>query len=408
MKRFFSSATGRIVTALLAGILFGMLANYLNWQTPVINYLKPVGDAFIKMLRAIAIPLIIFSLSKGIIDLKDISKLSKLGGKTIFLYLFTTVTATFLGLLLANIIQPGAFVPPDLLNQYQYIGESNTVVNEENAILQLIPSNLLATFSDNAAMLSVIFITLVFAIAVLKSSDKTRTNLGQLFSDFNEVIMKVIDFIMWLAPAAVFALMAALVVETPHSDLLLSMLIYVFTVVLGLALLTFGFYPILVKYFTNMPMQTFLKGISKAQLMGISTSSSAASLPVTMECTQESLAVSNETASFVLPLGATCNMDGTSMYQAVAALFVAQLYGLDLSLFAQLGIVATAVLGSIGAAAVPGGGIVMLTIVLEQAGLPLSGLGVILALDRPLDMLRTAVNITSDAAVAKIIDSTKS
>jgi len=319
MKKIITSATGRIAIALLLGILFGLIANYVAWTNFTINWIKPVGTAFIQMLRAIAIPLIIVSLTKGIIELKDLSQLSKLGGKTILYYLATT-------------------------------------------------------------------------------------HLGQLFYSLNQVIMKVIDFIMLLAAPAVFALMAALIVEIPKSDLLFSMLIYVGVVVLGLTFLVFGFYPLLVKKLTGFSGNKFLRGISKAQLVGISSSSSAATLPVTLDCVRDNLKVRNEIASFILPIGANCNMDGTGMYQAVAAIFIAQLYGLELSFFAQAGIVATATLGSIGAAAVPGGGIVMLTIVLEQAGLPLSGLGLILALDRPLDMLRTAVNITSDAAGALILN----
>lgn len=411
MKKIITSATGRIAIALLLGITFGLIANYFDWVNFIIHWIKPVGSAFIKMLRAIAIPLIIISLTKGIIELKDLSQLSKLGGKAAIYYLITTLIATSWGLLLANLCKPGTFISPEtkvsLIEQFQFTSKHTEASDSEGFLLDLIPSNLLETFTNNEAMLSIIFITIIFAIAILKSEEKVKNNLGQLFSSLNQVIMKVIDFIMLLAVPSVFSLMAALVVETPKSDLLLSMLIYVGVVIFGLAIMVFIFYPLLVNRLTGFSGKAFLKGISKAQLVGISSSSSAATLPVTLDCVRDNLKVSNETASFILPIGATCNMDGTGMYQAVAALFIAQLYGLELSFMAQIGIVMTATLGSIGAAAVPGGGIVMLTIVLEQAGLPLSGLGLILALDRPLDMLRTAVNITSDAAGALILDSSR-
>jgi Na+/H+-dicarboxylate symporter len=232
-------------------------------------------------------------------------------------------------------------------------------------------------------------------------ADKSKP-VKDFFDGFNEVILKLIDLIMLAAPYGVFALLATLVAESPSIDLFKALLWYAFSVVLGLTLMII-IYTLIVNLFTKKSPGFFFKGISPAQLLAFSTSSSAATLPVTMERVQEHLGVDEEVSSFVLPIGATINMDGTSLYQAVAAVFIAQTFGLDLSLGAQLGIIVTATLASIGSAAVPGAGMVMLVIVLGQAGIPEAGLALIFAIDRPLDMCRTTVNVTGDAAVSILV-----
>ena len=280
------------------------------------------------------------------------------------------------------------------------------IIQRETGPLQfledLVPSNIFAASSDNGNMLQVIFFAILFGIGLILIPSEKSTPVKAFFDGFNDVILKLIDLIMLTAPVGVFALLAALVVEAPNSDLFIALTWYSFSVLSGL-LLVIGFYLLMVKLFTKKSPKFFLNGIAPAQLLAFSTSSSAATLPVTMECVEERLGVDNEVSSFVLPIGATINMDGTSLYQAVAAVFIAQAFGMDLSLTAQLGIIVTATLASIGSAAVPGAGMVMLVIVLAQAGIPEAGLALIFAVDRPLDMCRTTVNVTGDAMVSMII-----
>jgi Na+/H+-dicarboxylate symporter len=257
--------------------------------------------------------------------------------------------------------------------------------------------------TDNASMLQVILFAILIGIGLISIKKKSAKPVIKFFKGFNEVILKMIDFIMLAAPIGVFALMAALIVEIPDFTTLQALMVYALTVVLGLGLMMFIVYPTLLYSFAKVKPKRFFNAIAPAQLLAFSTSSSAATLPVTMECVTENLGVDDEVASFVLPLGATVNMDGTSLYQAVAAVFIAQAMGIHLDLSAQLMIVLTASLASIGSAAVPSAGMVMLVIVLGQAGIPEAGLALIFAIDRPLDMCRTAVNVTGDSAVSGIV-----
>jgi len=270
------------------------------------------------------------------------------------------------------------------------------------ALEDLVPQNLMAAASNNGNMLQVIFFAIFFGIGLILIPEEKSKPVVQFFDGFNEVILKMIDLIMLAAPYGVFALLAALVVEAPSQDLFFALLWYAFCVVFGL-LLMIGFYLTLVWFFTKRTPAFFLKGMAPAQLLAFSTSSSAATLPVTMERVEKHLGVEDDVTSFVLPIGATVNMDGTSLYQAVAAVFIAQAFGMDLSLTAQLGIIVTATLASIGSAAVPGAGMVMLVIVLGQAGIPEAGLALIFAIDRPLDMCRTVVNVSGDASVSMLV-----
>ena len=264
------------------------------------------------------------------------------------------------------------------------------------------PSNIVGAAADNGNMLQVIFFAVFFGIALILIPVEQATPVKTFFDGFNEAILKMIDIIMLAAPFGVFALLASLVAESPSLDLFKALGMYGLTVVLGLAIMI-GIYLLIVKVLTNRSPKFFLNGIAPAQLLAFSTSSSAATLPVTMERVVDNLGVDDEVASFVLPIGATINMDGTSLYQAVAAVFIAQAFGMDLSFGVQLGIIATATLASIGSAAVPGAGMVMLVIVLAQAGIPEAGLALIFAIDRPLDMCRTMVNVTGDAAVSMVV-----
>jgi Na+/H+-dicarboxylate symporter len=336
-----------------------------------------------------------------------------MGGRTIITYLITTLTAVTIGLVLVNLIQPGKSISVETRNELVEAYASDTQAKQEaaakqqqsgplQALIDVVPSNIFLAASNNRNMLQVIFFALFFGIGMILLSEKKVKPVKKFFDSFNEIILKLIDLIMLAAPYGVFALLAALVVEAPSLELFQALALYAITLLLGLAVMIFV-YVIIVRVITKRKVSFFMRGIAPAQLLAFSTSSSAATLPVTMECVEDNLGVDEEVASFVLPIGATINMDGTSVYQGVAAVFIAQAFGLDLSLSAQLGIVLTATLASIGTAAVPSAGIVMLVIVLAQAGIPEAGLALIFAIDRPLDMCRTIVNVTGDAAVSMIV-----
>jgi len=408
----------QILIGMIAGILFGWMISQFSFGPDFVkNWIKPIGTIFINMLKLIAIPLIIASLIKGISDLKDISQFSLIGGRTIMIYLATTVIAIAIGLTIVNIVQPGNSISADTLNEltsaYQSdMGEKVTKAQaQKNSgplqfVVDMVPSNIFEAASSNGNMLQVIFFVVFFGISLLLIKPEDAAPVKGFFDSLNEVIMKMVDLIMLIAPYAVFALLASLVVETSNPDLLVALAKYALTVVLGLALMV-GVYILTVSTYVKMSPGKFLKGISPAQLLAFSTSSSAATLPVTMERVEEHLGVEKEVVSFVCPVGATINMDGTSLYQAVAAVFICQALDFDLTFADQLTIILTAVLASIGSAAVPGAGMIMLVIVLEAIGLPADklaiGLALIFAVDRPLDMCRTVINVTGDATVALLV-----
>lgn len=404
----------QILIGMAAGVVFALLMTNFSWGAEFIgDWIKPFGNIFINALKLIAVPLILASLIKGISDLKDISKLSKMGARTIITYVLTTVVAVSIGLILVNLIKPGETISEDTRSELlaSYEGDASTRIADANrqkesgplqALEDIVPSNIFNAASDNSNMLQIIFFAILFGIGLILIPEETARPVKAFFDGFNEVILKLIDLIMLAAPYGVFALLAALVVEAPSADLFVALGMYAITVLFGL-LLMIGVYCMIVYVSTGRSPKFFINGIAPAQLLGFSTSSSAATLPVTMERTEEHLGVHEEVTSFVLPIGATINMDGTSLYQAVAAVFIAQAFGLDLSFGVQMGIIATATLASIGSAAVPGAGMVMLVIVLAQAGIPEAGLALIFAVDRPLDMCRTTVNITGDAAVSMMV-----
>ncbi|MGO2102458.1 MAG: dicarboxylate/amino acid:cation symporter [Psychroflexus halocasei] len=404
----------QILIGMGAGILFALILTNFEWGSQfVTDWIKPFGTIFINALKLIAVPLILASLIKGVSDLKDISSLSKMGARTLITYLITTVVAVSIGLVIVNVFKPGKTIDEDTRTELteNYGGEveltrQSAAKQKESGPLQaledLVPDNIFGAASDNGNMLQVIFFAVFFGIGMILIPEKQARPVKNFFDALNEVILKMIDLIMLAAPYGVFALLAALIVEAPSPDLFMALLYYAGCVVLGLVLMI-AFYALIVWVFTKKSPLFFINGISPAQLLGLSTSSSAATLPVTMERVEEHLGVDRQVSSFVLPIGATINMDGTSLYQAVAAVFIAQAFGMDLSLGVQLGIIATATLASIGSAAVPGAGMVMLVIVLGQAGIPEAGLALIFAIDRPLDMVRTSVNVTGDAAVSMLV-----
>ena len=404
----------QIIIGMILGVAFAFLmAQSETGKQFVVDYVKPFGNIFINALKLIAVPLILASLIKGVSDLKDISKLSKMGGRTIATYIITTIVAVSIGLVIVNVIQPGKSINEstrtELVESYKGDAESKIAAAEAQkeagplqALEDLVPSNIFHAAGDNGNMLQVIFFAIFFGIGMILIPEKKARPVKKFFDAFNEVILKLIDLIMLAAPYGVFALLAALVVEAPSADLFKALGWYAICVVLGLFLMIV-FYILIVWIFTKKTPAFFINGISPAQLLAFSTSSSAATLPVTMERVEEHLGVEEEVTSFVLPIGATINMDGTSLYQAVAAVFIAQAFGMELDFATQLGIIATATLASIGSAAVPGAGMVMLVIVLAQAGIPEAGLALIFAVDRPLDMCRTSVNVTGDAAVSMLV-----
>ncbi|HCD53732.1 MAG TPA: dicarboxylate/amino acid:cation symporter [Balneolaceae bacterium] len=404
----------QIIIGMVAGVVFALGMVQFSWGPEFVSdWIKPFGTIFINALKLIAVPLILASLIKGVSDLKDISKLSKMGGKTIVLYLITTTIAVTIGLVVVNTFQPGKTISEEtrteLLDSYK--NEADMRISDAKrqmetgplqALEDLVPSNIVAAASENRNMLQVIFFAIFFAIGMILIPEEQARPVKLFFDSFNEVILKLIDLIMKAAPYGVFALLAALIVEAPTADLFVALGFYALCVITGLALMIVVYVTIVTVFVKKSPF-FFLNGISPAQLLAFSTSSSAATLPVTMERVEDHLGVDEDVSSFVLPIGATINMDGTSLYQAVAAVFIAQAFGMDLSLTAQLGIILTATLASIGSAAVPGAGMVMLVIVLAQAGIPEAGLALIFAIDRPLDMLRTTVNVTGDATVAMAV-----
>jgi len=397
----------RILLGMLLGVVFALIMTNFDFGKDFIkDWIKPFGTIFINSLKLIAIPLILAALIKGVSDLKDISKLSKMGGRTIGIYIVTTVIAVSIGLVLVNIIKPGKQITESTRTEMVESYSTDTTKYKDEAakqkqdgplqaLVDLVPENIFAAATSNRNMLQVIFFAMFFGIGLILIPEEKGETVKKFFDGFNEVILKMVDLIMLAAPYGVFALLAALVVESPSLDLFKALGWYAITVVGGLILMIVV-YNILVVVFTKKSPSFFMKALAPAQLLAFSTSSSAATLPVTMERVTEHIGVEEEVASFVLPIGATINMDGTSLYQAVAAVFIAQAFGMELEFSTQLGIIATATLASIGSAAVPGAGMVMLVGVLGYAGIPEAGLALIFAVDRPLDMCRTIVNVTGE------------
>lgn len=409
----------KIIIGMVLGIVFGFVMNAVNGQQFVSDWIAPFGKIFINLLKLIAVPLILASLIKGISDLKDISKIKSMGLRTISIYIGTTLIAIIIGLSIVNLVKPGAGMPQETIEKIKLKYENDAGVTDKlakasaqqdagplQALVDIFPSNIFQAMGE-AKMLQIIFFALFVGICLLLIPEKKAKPMIAIFDSLNEVVMKMVDLIMLFAPYAVFALMANVIIAFDDTEILLKLLQYAFCVVGGLVLMI-GFYLVLIKVYTKKSPLWFLKQISPAQLLAFSTSSSAATLPVTMERVEEHLGVDKEVSGFVLPVGATVNMDGTSLYQGIAAVFIMQVIWPEGLIFTnQLVIVLTALLASIGSAAVPSAGMVMLVIVLESIGFPAEllpiGLALIFAVDRPLDMCRTVVNVTGDATVSMLV-----
>lgn len=414
----------QIILGLFLGLVWGIFASISGLTGFTTDWIKPVGTIFINLLELIAIPLVLASLIVGVTNLNDMTKLSRMGGKTVGIYLVTTTLAITIGLTVVNTFQPGKTLPQEtrqeLMSTYnQNVDQSDESVKEfkdrnpMDFMVDIVPSNFFNATSDNTNMLQVVFLAILLGIGLVNVPKQKGEPLVNFFNALNEVIINIVDFIMKIAPYGVFALIAAVIVDLAGDNLgkalnlLTALGWYVLVVILGLFIHMTVVYGGLFKIFSQMKLKDFFRAIQPAMLLGFSTSSSAATLPVTMERVEHNVGVDEEVSSFVLPVGATINMDGTSLYQAVAAVFIAQALGMDLGLFEQLSIVLTATLASVGAAGVPGAGIIMLVIVLQTVNVPVEGIALILGVDRILDMCRTAVNITGDAAVSVAVAHTE-
>ena len=415
----------KILIGLGLGVVVGVLSKQIDGGTGLVkNWIEPFGVAFINLLKMIAIPLIIASLIKGVSDMSDMSKLSKIGGRTLGIYVFTTMLATSIGLILVNLVNPGKGkgVSPEtrdaLMSRVQTDGGAmkkissgiEAAAQQEQAsplqiLVDIVPENITRSMTDNTQMLQVIFFVILLGtgLVLCRPQENPKVQIVKDFFDgLNDVVLKMIDLIMLFAPFGVFALLCTQVAKAPNAEIFIALGWYAATVLIGLVAVL-GVDVLLVWIFTGRSPLFFMKGILPAQIVAFSSSSSAATMPVTMECTVDNLGVDKEVASFVIPVGATVNMDGTALYQAVATVFIAQVFGHDLDLTAQLTIVLTATLASIGSAAVPGAGMLMLVVILQSVGLDPAGIALIFAIDRPLDMCRTIANITGDMSVAMVV-----
>lgn len=415
----------KILIGMALGLIFGMIAIQFEVLSSItLDYIKPIGTIFIRSLKMVAVPLVLASLIIGVANIGDISKLSRMGGKTLMIFIITTVISITLGLSLVAVLKPGYKLPEEtrqnLMSLYDANAGSNISVAEKvksrgplQPLVDMVPDNVFLSASDNGRMLQVVFFALLVGVALLQIPKERGSTVLSFFNGLNDVVVKIVQYIMMIAPYGVFALIASLIIEIAGDDpakawsLLYALLWYTITVIIGMFIMMAAVYPILIRYFSTIKYLDFFKGMRPAMLLGFSTSSSTATLPVTMDRVENHLGVSEQVSSFVLPIGATINMNGTSLYQGVSALFIAQALGLELSLSSQLMIVLTATLAAVGTAGVPGAGLVMLVVVLEAVGIPAAGIALIMAPERILDMIRTMVNITGDATVAVVVASTE-
>ncbi len=464
----------RIIIALVLGIIWAILSSVFGWTDFTLSWIKPFGDMFINVLKMIAVPLVLFSVISGIHSLGGGAALGRLGAKTLGFYLVTTVFAISLGLTLVNLIQPGSFAGDENLAinriKYELWAENNGVEIKDdlrlsadpkyaayldsaqsafsaendpqqmseavakamesaqsqkdkgplNFLVEMVPSNIFKSFTEYE-MLQVIFFAILFGLVMVNLPHEKTVAMKGFVDSANEIFIKMVDLVMMFAPFFVFALMAGAMAKMAGDDLgamldtFKALGVYSLVVVLGLVIMAFGVYPMVIasriskaaNWSFGKSYMYFLKGIRPAQLLAFSTSSSAATLPVTIECVNDNLGVEEEVSSFVLPIGATVNMDGTSLYQAVAVVFLAQLHMVELDFAQQVTIVLTATLASIGSAAVPSAGLIMLILVLSSVGLNPAWIALIFPIDRLLDMCRTVVNVTGDATVSSLVAQTE-
>ncbi|MGQ3685086.1 MAG: dicarboxylate/amino acid:cation symporter [Candidatus Loosdrechtia sp.] len=406
----------KIIAGLVLGVIWGLFANYAGLTKFTANWIAPFGTIFINLLKLIAVPLVVTSLITGISSLKDISMLSRMGSKTIIMYLISTFVAVTIGLTIVNIIKPGHSFSPEKREEFKQLYAplvTESAITAERLkgegplqpFVDIVPQNIFFSLQDNTKMLQVIFFSIFFGIALAMISGEKTLIVKDFFRGINEAVLKMVDLVMRIAPYGVFALLAALVAGFTGNmmELFTALGLYSLTVLSGLAIMVFVIYPIILRLLTKIKVINFFRAVAPAQMLAFSTSSSAATLPVTMEVCEKELGISREVTGFVLPLGATINMDGTSLYQAVAAVFIAQAFGYNLTISQQFMIVLMTVLASIGAAPIPGAGMVMLIIILQSIGIHPGGLSLIFATDRILDMCRTVVNVTGDSVIASIV-----
>ena len=412
----------KIIIGLILGTIYGIASAINGWSNFTQDYIARFGTIFLNLLKLIAVPLVVSSLITGVASLSDTRKLSRIGMKTILLYIGTTAVAVSIGLILVNLLEPGSAIPDtfqETLNN-EYSAKAKEKTNLANSVQQnrgplqplvdMVPSNIFSAASNNSNMLQVVFISIIFGISLIGIDRKFSKPVLDFLEGINQLIIKLVEMIMYFAPYGVFALIAKTISSVSGdisqiSSILSALLFYMGVVIAGLFMHMSLTYISILKFFTNISLKHFFKSIGPVQLVAFSTSSSGATLPVTMKRCEKDLGVSEEISSFVLPLGATINMDGTALYQGVAAVFIAQAIGIDLTFADQFTIVATAVLASIGTAAVPGAGIIMLVIILEAINVPSQGIALILGVDRILDMIRTTTNVTGDATIACAMDS---
>ena len=410
----------QIIAGLTLGVIYGVIAAAKGWEQFTLDWIAPFGTIFINGLQLIAVPLVLASLIMGVASLSDLKKLSRIGGKTIAIYIGTTAIAVTLGLLIVNVLRPGDQVPESLREELerQFVAETAAQENQAENVGQrgplqlledIVPDNFFSSASSNRNMLQIVFVAIIIGVGLIQVPKEQSKPLLDVVAAANAVVIRLVDLVMLIAPLGVFSLIARTVTGMAGENFgqiltLLGALGYYCLAVVGGLMLHMSFtYLLLLKLFTPMKLKTFMAGITPVQLVAFSTSSSGATLPLTMERCEEKLGVSEEVSSFVLPLGATVNMDGTALYQAVAAVFIAQSMGMPVGISGQMTIVLTAVLASIGTAAVPGAGIIMLVIILQAIGVPSAGIALILGVDRILDMLRTMTNVTGDATVATVV-----
>ncbi len=410
----------QILIGLVLGLAYGVVAAYAGWGDFTKDWVAPFGTIFLNLLKLIAVPLILASLIVGVNSLSDLGRLSRIGGKTLGLYLVTTTLALTIGLVLVNTMQPGNTVTSETQQRLQDTYQEEVEMSEEMAagakergplqpLVDMVPSNFFNSASDNGNMLQVVFVAIFIGIGLLLIPKEEAAPLLSFFESLNSLIIRLVELIMLMAPVGVFGLLADAITSIAGGgagsilNLLGALGFYCLTVILGLGIMVFAVYPAFMTFFTSVSVGDYFRAIAPAQLVAFSTSSSGGTLPVTMEVCEKNLGVSEEVSSFVLPLGATINMDGTALYQSVAAVFIAQVLGIGLAITQQLNIVLLATLASVGAAAVPSAGTVMLVVILESIGVPSAGIALIWAADRPLDMLRTTNNVTGDTMVASVV-----
>jgi Na+/H+-dicarboxylate symporter len=399
MKKFKLELHWQIFIGLVAGVILALVARFFHFESFVTDQIALLGTIFLRALKMIIVPLIVSSIISGVTGLGDAENFGRLATKTLSYYIVTSVLAILTGLILVNIIAPGVGAQFGFHQAPQNINTSAATFKD--TLLRIIPTNPFASMVKGD-ILPTIFFSLLFGFFITRINEPYKQQLTDFFDGFFQVMMKLTHFIIMFAPIGVFALIAKIIAQT-GLEAFVPLFKYMLTVILGLVIHATVTLPALIYFLGGVSPLAHFKAMSAALMTAFSTSSSSATLPLTIDCAENNAGVSNKISSFVLPLGATINMDGTALYECVAAMFIAQVYGIHLSFVQQLVVVVTALLASIGAAGIPMAGLVMITIILKAVGLPLEGIGLILAVDRILDMLRTSVNVWSDSCGTVLI-----